>query len=208
MGGWAFDEDPPTPTAERLLQNARRLYDRISEVTEAALQAPGGLTVTRELILEYHRIATHGDSDPDKPPGRFRERDNAVKVAGIVLYDPPPWQQVEELVADYCRVLTSKLNSSSTIHAAAYALWRLNWIHPFGDGNGKTSRGVMYTVLCIGFGRMLPGEPALPDLMARAPGRYWRSLIAADTAWKRGELDVAEVELLISDLVEQVLGVT
>ena len=135
MGGWAFDEDPPTPTAEGLLQNARRLYDRISEVTESALQAPGGLSVTRELILEYHRIATDGDPDPDKPPGRFRERDNAVKVAGIVLYDPPPWQQVEELVDDDCRVLASKLESSSTIHAAAYALWRLNWVHPLGDGN-------------------------------------------------------------------------
>jgi hypothetical protein len=27
---------------------------------------------------------------------------------------------------------------------AAYGLWRLNWIHPFVEGNGRTARAVCY----------------------------------------------------------------
>jgi len=32
----------------------------------------------------------------------------------------------------------------SPLHLAAYTLWRMNWIHPFVDGNGRTSRAVSY----------------------------------------------------------------
>src|SRR4051794_35819408 len=32
---------------------------------------------------------------------------------------------------------------------AAYALWRLNWIHLFVEGNGRTARAACYYLLCV-----------------------------------------------------------
>jgi len=64
----------------------------------------------------------------------------------------------------------------------------------------------MYAILCIGFKRMLPGEPALPDLIAQNPYAYWDALKAADAAWKRGLIDVSEMETLLSDLIDRQLG--
>jgi Fic family protein len=141
-------------------------------------------TVTPDLVCELHGIATAGDPDPRKPPGRVR-REDVVIGRVVVLFAPPPWQEVPGLLEDACRQIESK-RAAGTIHAAAYALWRLNWIHPFGDGNGKTSRTVMYLLLCAGFGRMLPGDTALPDLIARNPYRYVDALVAADKAWTAG----------------------
>ena len=41
---------------------------------------------------------------------------------------------------------------------AAYALWRLNWIHPFVEGNGRTARAACYYLICMKAGRLLPGK--------------------------------------------------
>ncbi|HET9282483.1 MAG TPA: Fic family protein [Candidatus Angelobacter sp.] len=51
----------------------------------------------------------------------------------------------------------------SAIHLAAYVIWRLNWIHPFADGNGRTSRALSYLVLCTRLGERLPGTVTIPD---------------------------------------------
>jgi Fic family protein len=52
-----------------------------------------------------------------------------------------------------------RLLQSTPIHLAAYLMWRLNWIHPFADGNGRTSRIISYVVLSIRAGAILPGTP-------------------------------------------------
>lgn len=64
----------------------------------------------------------------------------------------------------------------------------------------------MYAILCVGFQRMLPGEPALPDLIAQNPYPYWDALQAADAAWKHGVIDVSQMEELLSDLIERQLA--
>lgn len=53
----------------------------------------------------------------------------------------------------------------SALERAAYALWRLNWIHPFAVGNGRTSRAVAYLIICLDRGYMLPGVPTIPTII-------------------------------------------
>jgi Fic family protein len=54
-------------------------------------------------------------------------------------------------VADEVQSLCEYINDNwqSTVHLAAYVLWKMNWIHPFADGNGRTARAVSYVVLSI-----------------------------------------------------------
>jgi Fic family protein len=204
-GAWGWDEDEPSPRDRELVRNSRRAYDLIGDIVARAQVEPRSFVVTSDVVRELHAVATAGELDPRKPPGRFRTED--VQIGNVVaLFTPPPWQAVPSLVEDACRRIEQARAAGAALHASAYALWRLNWIHPFADGNGKTSRLIMYAVLCTGFGRMIPGEIALPDRIARNPYRYWDALKAADRAWQHGASDVSEVELLLGDLLEQALA--
>ena len=65
---------------------------------------------------------------------------------------------------------------------ASYVLWRINNIHPFVNGNGRTARAVCYFVLCVKIGALLPGKIILPELLRDEPvrQRYVAALSLAD----------------------------
>lgn len=78
-------------------------------------------------------------------------------------------------------------------------MWRLNWIHPFDDGNGRTSRAVSYLVLCMRLGYPLPGTNTIPEQIAADKHPYYEALEKADAAWEDGEkVDVGELERLLA----------
>jgi Fic family protein len=197
-GGWSSDEDLPSARDVRLYENSTRLYDRIGTLVEEALADGGSLVVDTALLLELHAIAMAGEPDA----GVIRRADNQVGRV-VALFETPPWDQVEQLLADAFAYLEQAMRSGPVLHAAAYALWRINAIHPFGDGNGRAARAVAYAVLCVGFGRMLPGSPTVPEYIQMNRYPYWDALQAADRAWERGEIDVSEMETVLAELVER-----
>ena len=91
--------------------------------------------------------------------------------------------------------------SASTIHLSAYLMWRVNWIHPFFGGNGRTARAVAYLVLCARLGFQLPGEKTIPDLIVETREPYYQALRKADSAWAEGRVDITDVEALMSSLL-------
>lgn len=94
------------------------------------------------------------------------------------------------------------------MHLSAYLLWRLNWIHPFTDGNGRTSRAASYFVLCCGLGYVLPGKHSIPDQISENKNPYYEALEAADEAFRGGLVDVTQLEEMIQAmLARQLLGV-
>jgi Fic family protein len=48
-----------------------------------------------------------------------------------------------------CDYVNDQWSVRTALHLAAYVMWRLNWIHPFTDGNGRTSRISSYVILTI-----------------------------------------------------------
>ena len=77
---------------------------------------------------------------------------------------------------------------------AAYGLWRMNWIHPFVEGNGRTARAVCYFLLCGRIGSLLRGQKTLPERIRENRQGYVEALRAADRAWDDGKLDFSEME--------------
>lgn len=88
---------------------------------------------------------------------------------------------------------------------AAYGLWRLNWIHPFVEGNGRTARAVCYYLLCVRTGTLLPGKKILPELIRENRDGYEKALKFADEAWDEGDLDFTAVEEYLAPLVNEQL---
>ena len=78
-------------------------------------------------------------------------------------------------------------------------MWRVNWIHPFSDGNGRTARALSYAVLCIRLCYRLPGTRTVPAQIAENKFPYYDALEAADEAWAQGHVDVGALERLLSE---------
>jgi Fic family protein len=108
---------------------------------------------------------------------------------------------VAEEVEGLCDYVNERWDTASAIHLAAYVMWRLNWIHPFADGNGRTSRILSFVVLFTRLGGILPGTPTLPDLIVDHRHLYEEALDAADDSWKSGRVDVTKMENLIQSLL-------
>ena len=107
---------------------------------------------------------------------------------------------VPELVEGLCDYVNEKWEKSA-VHLASYVLWRLNWIHPFTDGNGRTARAVSYAVLCVRLGYRLPGTTTIPELISTNKTPYYEALEAADASWKEDEANLRVLEALVSELL-------
>jgi Fic family protein len=92
------------------------------------------------------------------------------------------------------------------IYLAAYVLWRLNWIHPFINGNGRTARVAAYYIICLSLGGWLPGEILLPDLLRRDRDEYVAALRAADDSLAHGAADLSALHGLMQRLLEEQLA--
>jgi Fic family protein len=84
----------------------------------------------------------------------------------------------------------------------AYALWRLNWIHPFVEGNGRTARAACYYLICMKQGRMLGGTKIVPERIRENRQPYYDALKAADLAWEQGDFNVSQLADYLSGLLK------
>ncbi len=145
--------------------------------------------------MSLHRAALEGIN---AYAGNFRP--GGVEIKGSE-HEPVGAHLVPELVEDMCDYVNDHWDSATAIHLAAYLMWRLNWIHPFADGNGRTSRIISYVVLCIKLGFVLPGLRTIPEQIETDRNAYFEALDAADTAIADGNLDLAEMESLMESLL-------
>lgn len=143
-------------------------------------------------ILDLHRCAVQGLLPA---PGAFRVVSMDITEA---RHQPPAPREVPGLVEDLCDHVHDTWSTATPIHLAAYTMWRLNWIHPFVDGNGRTSRALSYLTLCARLGHRLPGSPTVPERVAESKAPYYAALESADLAWSEGRLDVSAMEHLLA----------
>ena len=125
-------------------------------------------------------------------------------------HKPPPFDRVPLLMDHLVNVVNWYWHALEPIPLAAYALWRVNYIHPFVNGNGRTARAICYFILCRKFGALLPGDPILPELLRMEP---WRTrciaaLQEADRAASASEPGglAPLIALIVELLAEQLNG--
>lgn len=183
---------PDEETRARLeAENGLRQFDRLVEMIDAGLS--GRFRLRPSQLMELNRIAVEGLVEH---PGSLRR--GGIQISGSD-HVPPDSEAVPELVDELCDYVNDSWDNATPIHLAAYLMWRLNWIHPFDDGNGRTSRAVSDLVLCVRTGSRLPGSRTIPDRIADNKFPYYDALDAADAAWNEQTLDVSAMEQLLED---------
>lgn len=120
-------------------------------------------------------------------------------------YEPPPEFQVPGLMENFVNQVNRSWETADPVNLAAYVLWRLNHIHPFINGNGRTARAAAYFVLCVKLGGWLPGTPILPARLKMNDPVYVSAIRAADASVRKGQLDLSVLHGLIGKLLQEQL---
>ena len=194
----------PIQLAEAEAANGLRQYDLGKNIAQEAIDRMQSSTDYRfqlrlSTLLALHREALAGIS---QFAGNFRP--SKVEISQSA-HKPPEAHLVPSLVEDMCDYINANWHRSTPLHLAAYTMWRLNWIHPFADGNGRTSRITSYVILMVRAGFILPGSPTIPDQIVSDRRGYFSALDAADAAWIAGEVDVSAMEDLLSGMLARQL---
>jgi Fic family protein len=189
----------PQAKAAAEARNGFRQYDAAVGTINGALER-GSFKLRPSLILGLQREALAGISSY---AGNYRP--GGVAIEGS-KHEPVGAHLVPELIEDMCDYVNDHWDESTPLHLAAYLMWRLNWIHPFADGNGRTSRIISYVVLSIRAGVVLPGTPTIPDQIVDNRHPYFEALDAADFAYRDGKIDVSKMETLLAALLAKQLA--
>jgi len=150
--------------------------------------AAGTLPITEGMIRDIHAIVLRS-IDKDNA-GRYRTV--PVMISGSKYLPPQPWliaPQMEAFMAEYNRMEAEGVHP---VLVAAYLHEELVRIHPFIDGNGRTSRLLMNLYL------LRHGYPIVSlkgDNDSRV--RYYNALEISHTTDERGDFNdfIAEVVL-------------
>lgn len=144
-------------------------------------------TISEHVIRQLHQLVVR---ETEKEwAGRYRS--GSVMIAGVA-HMPPEAFEVPRMMEDAVRWLRSHQKKLHTIECAALLHHKLTFIHPFFDGNGRTSRLVMNIIL------MKKGYP-LAIILKTDRQKYYRVLQDAD----RGK--PAPLILFITQAVERSL---
>jgi Fic family protein len=199
----AFDVElisDPDERAAREASNGLRQIDAVIEMVEFHIQPERPFKLRISTLFHLHRIALEGISSY---AGNFRPA--GIEIGGS-KHLPPGAHLVPSQIEGMCDYVNDNWQSMSPINLSAYALWRLNWIHPFTDGNGRTARAISYLVLCLKLGFPLYGGDSVPAQIAADKKPYYDALEAADTAWsKEDAVDVSVLEELLETLLARQL---
>ncbi|WP_374414681.1 Fic family protein [Novosphingobium colocasiae] len=190
----------PIEEAQRESENALAQFDRVLDLIDDVARGDRPFRFRPSIILDLHRLALDGLSHY---AGNFRPSDVEI---GQSRHVPPKAHLVPGLIEEMCDFVLENFETEKALHLCAYVMWRLNWIHPFTDGNGRTSRALAYYVLCAKIGYRLPGHVTVPEQIAGDKRPYYRALELADEHWLDGELNLAELEALLDGcLAKQLL---
>ena len=147
------EKDDPVLFQRIQEQNLLRQYDLLSNCIEIGLkkgiEAFDKYTLWALNYAAVSNIAQFG--------GRFREE--PVYVGDHI---PPHFKEVPHLMDQFF----SFIHESWTLDGigdhptwlAGYALWRLNWIHPFIEGNGRTARAACYYLISLKQNKISPAK--------------------------------------------------
>jgi Fic family protein len=184
---------------QKVTLEAENVLLQFDEVIRLIEESNGQLHLSAQLVKRLHEVAMRGIY---RCAGKYRAWPVTIMRSS---HKPPEHRFVADCVDHMCETANSALEWSP-VQTGAYLLWRLSWIHPFGGGNGRTSRALSYLALSIRFGFRLPGKLTIPEQLISNRERYQRALEDADKAWEQSVLDFSSMATLLEECLERQLS--
>ena len=182
VAGIYREEYTAPPSRAYQEREVRNVFKALAHIDQHAKNGKLG-PVTADLICDYNRrILDALELTPDVRLGEFR--DHSVIVG---KYRGAPAQDCRYLTQRLAAWLESEVFDSDdpetdfalTVVQALYAHLYIAWIHPFGDGNGRTARLLEYMLMARSGHVPLLAAHLLSNHYNLTRDRYYRELEAA-----------------------------
>ena len=181
VAGIYREEYTAPPSRAYQEREVRNVFKALAHIDQHAKNGKLG-PVTAGLICDYNRLLDAIEHTPDVLPGEYR--DHSVMVG---KYRGAPAQDCRYLTQRLAAWLESEVFASDdpetdfalTVVQALYAHLYIAWIHPFGDGNGRTARLLEYMLMARSGRVPLLAAHLLSNHYNLTRTRYYRELEAA-----------------------------
>jgi Fic family protein len=163
----------------------------------------GGPNLSVAEIKEFNRLLLDGlELSESVVPGELREHS-----VGVGTYKAPPAEDCQYLLDRLCEWLNgSDFEPPDDFGAVPMAILKavlahlyLAWVHPFGDGNGRTARLVEFKIL-VAAGVPTPAAHLLSNHYNETRSEYYRQL---ERASKSGGDVLPFIHYAVQGLVDQ-----
>lgn len=167
--------------------------------------------ITPDLIAAYNRKVLDGTNyEAHVVPGEVRT--DPLIVAG---YRGAPAEDCNHLLSRLCEWLDGdtfrsddpELRFALAVASAIYTPLYIAWIHPFGDGNGRTARLVEFLILARCGMVPLPAAHPLSNHYNLTRDQYYRELAESSRARRTTNLLTYAVQGLVDGIRDQITSV-
>ena len=184
-----MEDNQPVSSGIKEIQNIEKA---MAFIEENVIEYP----INRAFISEMHKMVADGLSpaeEGDRTVGEYRKHN--IKIAKSA-HIPPDWIKIDEYMNELIDFINHEDSPKYDLLKIAIAHHRFVWIHPFGNGNGRTVRLFTYAMLIrVGFnvstGRIL--NPTAVFCSNR--NKYYQQLSKADKGIDKGILQWCEYVL-------------
>ena len=189
------------PSQEYLGKEIDNIVEGCNKIT-GQFANRGDVSLTMESICEYNRLVLNGLPLAEGViPGQIR----AYSV-GVFNYRGAPPEDCEFLLRRLCEWLNTGFQAPTFEKRKIYGILKavlahlyLAWIHPFGDGNGRTARLVEFQIL-LSVGVPTPAAHLLSNHYNTTRTEYYRHL---DMSSKKENGVMLFVEYALQGFVDQ-----
>ena len=167
------------------------------EMLERVLDAYADMPLSESLILQLHRdMLKHSEKDERQRgaykfgPNRVEAKDHEGNVVGVIFDPTPPHltpKETQELV-DWYGWADAQSFKHPLIRIGNFVFEYLA-IHPFQDGNGRTSR-LLTNLLLLRAGYMFTGLVSHEKLVEDRKADYYLALNKTQSSWKSKKEDI------------------
>jgi Fic family protein len=177
----------PNKKKTSTIQEISNIEDALNFIENSIHDIP----INRALVCEIHKrithnLPTHEEGDPN--PGRYRKINVTINRSA---HKPPDSFLVDSYMDELFHFINGQyLEEKYDLLKTVFVHHRFAWIHPFGNGNGRTVRLLTYAMLVkqgFNVGRVI--NPTAVFCMDR--DKYYHYLGLADTGSKEGMLQWA-----------------
>lgn len=207
VAGIYRDEYSAPPSRAYQEREVRNVLDVLSDVDYLAMKGRVP-PVTADLICDFNwLVLNETEHAHDAIPGEIR--DHSVVVGS---YRGAPAEDCWHLLERLAEWLESSEFQSDdpeaafalTIIQATYAHLYIAWIHPFGDGNGRTARLLEFMLLARSGQMPLLAAHLMSNHYNLTRDQYYRELEAASRSRTTGKFVTYAIQGLLDGLREQI----
>lgn len=167
------------------------------EVLQRVLESHADMPLSESLILQFHRDMLHYSDKDERQRGSYKFGPNRVEakdaqgnVAGVIFDPTPPHltpKEMQELVQWY--QWAEKENFKHPLIRIGNFIFEYLAIHPFQDGNGRTSR-LLTNLLLLQHGYDFVALVSHEKLIEARKADYYLALNRTQGTWKSGAEDI------------------